>query len=247
MSEENLRPAPARLFAGWDMGDSVRVAMVAGMVWLTIEAPSTTTLAPPTSTIALAAYYTAIASALFAPQFWARFGRARVRAVATTVLPGDRLFQLVTLLGLIAATPMTVLWAIETPTSEPWSLGFYWLCVVLFIGAAALCLRNLLRSNDLIRLDAQGIAAPRLWRSVIPWSQIKSARSVGTRSDTALLLTFDPPTEVALQKRPWLDWSVKLGTERRSLLIPGLLLGMPADRIAALLEERRRGTRGDLL
>jgi hypothetical protein len=32
---------------------------------------------------------------------------------------------------------------------------------------------------------------------------------------------------------------VKLGRERRSLLIPGLLLGMPADRIAALLEDLR--------
>lgn len=228
--------AKARLFANWDFGDTVRVAMVAGMVWLTIEAPATTTLAPPYSHIMLAAYYAAIASALFTPQFWARFGRMRADG-ATTLLPGDRLFQIVTLLALIAATPMTILWAIETPASEPWSLGFYWLCIALFVGAGAVCLRNLLRSNDLIHLDAEGIAAPRLWHGTIPWSAIKSAKSIGSRSDNALLIQFEAPREMALIKRR-LDWSLRLGTEKRSVAIPGLLLGMQADRIAALLEER---------
>src|SRR5262245_17012002 len=103
--------------------------MVAGMVWLTIEAPVTHTLSAPYSTLSLAAYYGALATALFTPQFWARFGRPRLRADATLILPGDRLFQIVTLLALLAATPQTILWAIETPRSEPWSFGFYWFCV----------------------------------------------------------------------------------------------------------------------
>ena len=233
-------PGKGGAFAAWDIGDTVRVVMVAGMVWLTIEAPATTTLAEPYATLSLAAYYAALASALFTPQFWARFGPPRTIAPNTVVLPGDRLFQIVTCLALIAATPQTVLWAVETPSSEPWSLGFYWFCVVLFVGAALLCLRNLLRSNDLLQLDAQGIAAPRLWRSVIPWSAFSGARAVGTRSDNALMLQFAAPTPVELMKRPWLDWSIKLGTEKRSLTIPGILLGMPADKIAALLEERIR-------
>jgi hypothetical protein len=227
-------------FAGWDLGDTIRVVMVAGMVWLTIEAPATTTLGQPASGIALAAYYCALATALFTPQFWARFGRPRVETDATVILPGDRLFQIVTFLALLAATPQTIFWAIETPTSEPWSLGFYWFCVALFVLAAAVCLRNLLRSNQLIQLDAQGIAAPRLWRSVIPWTALKGARMVGTRSDNALMIQFEAPTEVVLMKRPWLDWSVRLGTEKRSVTIPGLLLGMPADKIATLVEDRIR-------
>jgi len=230
------------ILSGWDIGDTIRVVMVAGMVWLTIEAPATTTLAEPWATIALAAYYAALASALFTPQFWARFGKPRVDGDAVT-LPGDRLFQVVTCLALLAATPMTVLWAVETPTSAPWSLGFYWFCVVLFVLAAALCLRNLLRSNALLRLDAAGIAAPRLWHGVIPWNAIKSARQIGSRSDTALLVQFEAPTEVAMMPRPFLDWSARLGTEKRSVTIPGMLLGMRADRIAALVEERRALTR----
>jgi hypothetical protein len=224
-------------FAGWDIGDTVRVVMVAGMVWLTVEAPVTTTFGQPISGIALVAYYAALATALFAPQFWARFGRVRVVSPETMILPGDRLFQIVTFLGLLAATPQTIFWAVETPTSEPWSLGFYWFCVGLFVIAAAVCLRNLLRSNALLHLDARGIAAPRLWRSVIPWDAIKSVRSVGTRSDSALMLQFATPTPVELMKRPWLDWSVRLGTEKRSLSIPGILLGMPADKIATLVED----------
>jgi hypothetical protein len=230
--------------AGWDIGDTIRVVMVAGMVWLTVEAPETTTFGQPVSGIILAAYYGALATALFTPQFWARFGRARVTAagnVDTAVtLPGDRLFQIVTFMGLLAATPQTILWAIETPTSEPWSFGFYWFCVALFVLAAAVCLRNLLRSNALLHLDARGIAAPRLWCSVIPWDAIKSARSTGTRSDTALMITFEAPTEVAMMKRPFLDWAARLGTEKRSVTIPGILLGMPADKIAALMEDRIR-------
>jgi hypothetical protein len=226
--------------AGWDLGDGIRLVMVAGMVWLTLEAPATTTLGQPISGIALAAYYCALASALFTPQFWARFGRPRLRPDATVILPGDRLFQTVTFLALLAATPQTIFWAIETPSSEPWSLGFYWFCVALFVLAAAVCLRNLLRSNQLIQLDAQGIAAPRLWRSVIPWSALKSARQVGGKSDSALMLQFEAPTPIELTKRPWLDWSVRLGTEKRSVTIPGLLLGMPADKIATLLEDRIR-------
>jgi hypothetical protein len=232
----------ARNFAGWDLGNTIRVVMVAGMVWLTVEAPATTTLAAPYATVSLAAYYCAIASALFTPQFWARFGRPRRGDDATTILPGDRLFQLVTLLALLAATPQTLLWAVETPTSEPWSLGFYWFCVALFVLAAAVCLRNLLRSNDLLRLAAAGIAAPRLWQSVIPWSAIKSVRTVGTRSNDALMLTFHAPTPIALKKRPWLDWSVRPGTEQRSLQIPGIMLGMPAAAIAALVEARLAAT-----
>jgi hypothetical protein len=156
------------------------------------------------------------------------------------ILPGDRLFQVVTCLGLLAATPQTILWAIETPSSEPWSLGFYWFCVALFVLAAVVCLRNLLRSNALLHLDAQGIAAPRLWHATIPWSALVAARVIGTRSNNALLLQFAAPTEVALAKRPWLDWSVKRGTEKRSLTIPGIMLGMPAEKIAALMEERIR-------
>jgi len=108
----------------------------------------------------------------------------------------------------------------------------------LFVGAAALCLRNLTRSNDLIRIDAAGIAAPRLWRSVIPWSAVKGAVVVGTRSNNALRLLFDPPQNIALAKRPFLDFAVTLGTEKRSLTIPGIMLGMPAAKIAALVEER---------
>jgi hypothetical protein len=158
-------------------------------------------------------------------------------ANATVILPGDRIFQAVTAVGLLAATPQTILWAVETPTSEPWSLGFYWFCVALFVLAAALCLRNLLRSNALLHLDARGIAAPRLWRSVIPWDAIKSARSVGTRSDNALMITFEAPLNVELMKRPFLDWSVRLGTEKRSLAIPGILLGMSVDQTSTLLED----------
>jgi hypothetical protein len=226
--------------ARWDLGDAVRVVMVAGMVWLTLEAPATTTFGQPVSGIALAAYYGALATALFTPQFWARFGRARTGSGATVILPGDRLFQIVTFLALLAATPQTIFWALETPSSEPWSLGFYWFCVALFVLAAAVCLRNLLRSNQLIHLDPQGIAAPRLWRSVIPWSAVKGARMVGTRNDSALMLQFETPTPVELMKRPLLDWSVKLGTEKRSVTIPGILLGMPADKIATLVEDRVR-------
>ena len=227
------------ILAGWDLGDVVRVVMVAGMVWLTIEAPETTTLPEPWSMLSLAAFYGALALALFAPQFWARFGRARVIGGAT-ILPGDRLFQIVTLLGLLAATPQTVLWAIETPVSEPWSLGFYWFCVVLFAIAGAVCLRNLLRSNDLLRLDGEGVSAPRLWRAVIPWSAIKSARRIGGSSDVALILQFEAPLDVAMMPRPFLDWTARLGTEKRSVTIPGILLGMPAEKIAALVEERIR-------
>jgi hypothetical protein len=232
-------PGKGGALAGWDMGDTIRVVMVAGMVWLTIVAPETTTLPQPWSTVSLIAYYAALASALFTPQFWARFGRVRAEADAL-ILPGDRLFQTVTLLALLAATPQTILWAVETPTSEPWSLGFYWFCVVLFVLAAALCLRNLLRSNDLIRIDTRGIAAPRLWRDAIPWAALKSAQTVGTRSDNALRFTFETPTEVALMKRPFLDWSVRLGTEKRSVTLPGIMLGMQADKVATLVEERIR-------
>jgi hypothetical protein len=221
--------------AGWDLGDTIRVVMVAGMVYLTIEAPATTTLPQPYAGIALAAYYWALATALFAPQFWARFGRVRAVGSEAVVLPGDRLFQLVTCVALVAATPMTVVWAIETPSSDWLSFGFYWFCIVLFLGAAALCLRNLARSNDLIRIDAEGIAAPRLWRSTIPWSAIKGAVVVGTRSNNQLRLLFETPTEVALMKRPFLDFAVTLGTEKRSLTIPGIMLGMPADKIATLV------------
>lgn len=226
------------VLAGWDLGDTIRVVMVAGMVWLTIEAPATTTLPQPYAGIALAAYYGALATALFAPQFWARFGRVRRAGPETLILPGERLFQAVTCLGLLAATPMTILWAIETPASDWLSFGFYWLCVALFLGAALLCLRNLLRSNDLLRLDAEGIAAPRLWQAVIPWSAVKGTRVVGTRSNNALMLLFETPTEVALAKRPFLDFAVTPGTEKRSLTIPGIMLGMPAEKIAAILEER---------
>jgi hypothetical protein len=224
--------------AGWDLGDTIRVVMVTGMVYLTIEAPATTTLPQPYAGIAQVAYYWALATALFVPQFWARFGRARAVGPATLILPGDRVFQLVTCVALLAATPMTVVWAIETPSSDWLSFGFYWFCIALFVGAAALCLRNLLRSNDLIRIDAQGIAAPRLWRSVIPWSAVKGALVVGTRSNNQLRLLFDPPQEIALAKRPFLDFAVTLGTERRSLTIPGIMLGMPAEKIAALVAER---------
>ena len=230
------------LFAGWDTGDTIRVVMVAGMAWLTIQAPATTTLPQPYAGIALVAYYWALATALFAPQFWARFGRQRVIAAGNVdtmlTLPGDRLFQLVTCIALVAATPMTVVWAIETPRSDWLSFGFYWLCVALFVGAAALCLRNLARSNDLIHLDAKGIAAPRLWQATIPWAAVKGTVIVGTRSNNALRLLFDPPQDVALAKRPFLDWSVTLGAEKRSLTIPGILLGMPAEKIAALVGER---------
>ncbi len=52
------------------------------------------------------------------------------------------------------------------------------------------------------------------------------------------MLQFAAPTPVTLMKRPWLDWSVKLGTEKRSLTIPGIMLGMPAEKIAAILEDR---------
>lgn len=225
--------------AGWDIGDTIRVAMVAGMVWLTVEAPVTTTLGQPWAALSLGAYYAALATALFAPQFWTRFGRPRGTASAM-ILPGNRLFEAVTCLGLLAATPQTILWAVETPSSDPWSFGFYWLCVTLFVLAAAVCLRNLLRSNELLHLDAKGIAAPRLWRSTIPWSAVSGARVIGTRSHNALLLQFAAPTEVTLAKRPLLDWSVKRGTEKRSLTIPGILLGMPAEKIAALLADRIR-------
>jgi hypothetical protein len=228
------------LLAGWDLGDTIRVVMVVGMVYLTIEAPATTTLPQPYAGIALAAYYWALATALFAPQFWARFGRVRVVGPEAVVLPGDRLFQFVTCLALVAATPMTVVWAIETPSSDWLSFGFYWFCIVLFIGAAALCLRNLLRSNDLIRIDAEGIAAPRLWHGTIPWGAVKGAAVVGTRSNNQLRLLFETPTDVVLAKRPFLDFAVTLGTEKRSLTIPGILLGMPAEKIAAILEERIR-------
>jgi hypothetical protein len=153
------------------------------------------------------------------------------------ILPGGRLFEILTFIGLLAMTPQTVLWAIETPLSDPWSFGFYWFCVVLMALAALVCLRNLLRSNDLLQLDARGIAAPRLWHSVIPWAAIKDVRTIGTRSDNALMITFAAPTEVAL-KRQRLDWSVKLGTEKRSLRIPGILLGLPADEIAMRMRER---------
>jgi hypothetical protein len=224
--------------AGWDLGDTIRVVMVAGMVYLTIQAPATTTLPQPYAGIALVAYYWALATALFAPQFWARFGRVRADASGAVILPGDRLFQLVTCIALLAATPMTVVWAIETPSSDWLSFGFYWFCIVLFVGAAALCLRNILRSNDLIRIDAQGIAAPRLWQATIPWSAVKGALVVGTRSNNQLRLLFDPPQDVALAKRPFLDFAVTLGTERRSITIPGIMLGMPADKIAALIGER---------
>jgi len=224
--------------AGWDLGDTIRVVMVAGMVYLTIEAPATTTLPQPYAGVALAAYYWALATALFAPQFWARFGRVRAVEPATVILPGDRLFQLVTCVALVAATPMTVVWAIETPSSEWLSFGFYWFCIVLFVGAAALCLRNLTRSNDLIRIDAAGIAAPRLWQAKIPWSAVKGAVVVGTRSNNALRLLFDPPQDIALAQRPFLDFAVTLGTEKRSLTIPGIMLGMQAEKIAAILEER---------
>ena len=233
-------PGKRGAFAGWDHSDTVRVVMVAGMVWLTLEAPATTTFGQPISGIALAAYYAALASALFSPQFWTRFGRPRVVAPETEILPGDRLFQAVTLLGLLAATPQTIFWAIETPVSKPWSLGFYWFCVALFVLAAVVCLRNLLRSNALIHLDASGIAAPRLWRSAIPWNAFSGARRIGGKSDSALMLQFAAPTPVELMKRPWLDWSVRLGTEKRSLTIPGLLLGMPAEKIATILEDRIR-------
>ncbi|MDQ7248214.1 STM3941 family protein [Dongia sedimenti] len=227
-----------KAFAGWDFGDTVRVAMVAGMVWLTIEAPATTTLPEPWATLSLTGYYGALASALFAPQFWARFGRPRARSGAAVILPGDRLFQIVTFLALLAATPQTILWAVETPTSEPWSLGFYWLCVALFVLAALVCLRNLLRSNALLRLQDDGIAAPRLWHAAIPWNALTAARAIGTRSNNALLLQFATPTELALAKRPWLDWSVRLGTEKRSVTIPGIMLGMPAETVARMLEDR---------
>jgi hypothetical protein len=229
------------LLAGWDLGDTIRVVMVAGMVYLTIEAPATTTLPQPYAGIALAAYYWALATALFAPQFWARFGRVRAVDPATMTLPGDRLFQLVSFVALVAATPMTVVWAIETPSSDWLSFGFYWFCIVLFVGAALLCLRNLLRSNDLIRIDAEGIAAPRLWRSVIPWNAVKGAVVIGTRSNNQLRLLFETPTDIALAKRPFLDFTVTLGTEKRSLTIPGIMLGMPAEKIAALVEERATG------
>jgi len=228
------------ILSGWDTGDTVRVVMVAGMVWLTIDAPETTTLAWPYSVLALTAYYAALASALFAPQFWARFGKPRVAPDAAVVLPGDRLFQTVTFLALIAATPMTLIWAIETPVWEPWTFGFYWFCVALFVLAALLCLRNLLRSNALLRIDAEGIAAPRLWRSVIPWSAIKSASQVGSRSDNALFIQFEAATEVQMMKRPFLDWAARLGTEKRSVTIPGIMLGMQAGETAALIEERIR-------
>ncbi len=230
--------AKSGILSGWDIGDTVRVVMVAGMVWLTIEAPETKGFAEPYATLSLVGYYAALASALFTPQFWSRFGKPRAVGDAT-ILPGDRLFQIVTCLALIAATPQTLLWAIETPTSEPWSLGFYWFCVALFLGAALLCLRNLLRANALLHLDAEGIAAPRLWQGVIPWSAIKSAQHVGSRSDNALLVQFEEPRDVPLQKRAFLDWSVRLGTEKRSVTLPGIMLGMPVDKIAALLEERR--------
>lgn len=233
------RMSKGGVLAGWDLGDTIRVVMVAGMVWLTVEAPVTTTFGQPASRIALVAYYAALATALFSPQFWARFGRVRAASDAAVILPGDRLFQIVTFVGLLAATPQTIFWAIETPVSEPWSLGFYWFCVALFVIAAAVCLRNLLRSNALLHLDANGIAAPRLWRSVIPWNAVGGARRVGSRSDSALMITFAAPTEVAMMKRPLLDWSARLGTEKRSLTIPGILLGMPADKIAAILEEQR--------
>ena len=228
------------LLAGWDLGDTIRVVMVAGMVWLTLDAPATTTLPQPYAGIALGAYYAAIASALFAPQFWARFGRVRRVDPATAILPGDRLFQCIALLGLLAATPMTIVWAIETPPSEWLSFGFYWFCVALFLGAALLCLRNLLRSNALLRLEADGIAAPRLWRSVIPWSALKGARVVGTRSNNALMLLFETPTEVALMKRPFLDFKVTPGAEKRSLTIPGIMLGIPAPKAATILDAHRR-------
>ncbi|WP_395023387.1 STM3941 family protein [Dongia sp.] len=228
------------VFSGWDIGDTIRVAMVAGMVWLTIEAPETKSLAAPYATLSLAAYYAALAMALFTPQFWSRFGKPRAAGADKITLPGDRLFQVVTCLALIAATPQTILWAIETPASEPWSLGFYWFCVALFVLAALLCLRNLLRSNALLHLDAQGIAAPRLWRGAIPWNAITTARPIGSRSDNALLVQFDAPRGVALMKRPFLDWAVRLGTEKRSVTIPGLMLGMPAEKIAALIEARIR-------
>jgi hypothetical protein len=240
MSETRLKETAGKrhLFTGWDTGDTIRVVMVAGMVYLTVEAPATTTLPQPYAGIALAAYYWALATALFAPQFWARFGRVRAVAPAAMILPGDRLFQVVTCLALVAATPMTVVWAIETPSSDWLSFGFYWFCIALFLAAAALCLRNLLRSNDLIRIDAAGIAAPRLWRGTIPWSVFKGAVVVGTRSNNQLRLLFETPTEVALMKRPFLDFSVTLGTEKRSITIPGIMLGMPAEKIATIIEER---------
>jgi hypothetical protein len=231
-------PVRARYLAGWDTGDTIRVVMVAGMVYLTIEAPATTTLPPPYAGVALVAYYWALATALFAPQFWARFGRARAVGPTAVILPGDRLFQLVTCIALVAATPMTVVWAIETPSSDWLSFGFYWFCIALFLGAATLCLRNLMRSNDLIRIDAEGIAAPRLWRATIPWSAVRGATVVGTRSNNALRLLFDPPQDIVPAKRPFLDFAVTLGTEKRSLTIPGIMLGMPAEKIAALVEAR---------
>jgi hypothetical protein len=134
-------------------------------------------------------------------------------------------------------TPQTVLWAIETPLSDPWSFGFYWVCVALMLFAAVVCLRNLLRSNDLLQLDAQGIATPRLWHAVIPWDAIKEVRTIGSRSDNALLISFQAPTELAL-KRIRLDWSVKPGKEKRSLWIPGILLGLPAEKIAVRMRAR---------
>jgi hypothetical protein len=241
VTAETKTAGKSGFLAGWDTGDTIRVVMVAGMVYLTIEAPATTTLPQPYAGVALAAYYWALATALFAPQFWARFGRVRTVAPAAMILPGDRLFQFVTCLALVAATPMTVVWAIETPSSDWLSFGFYWFCIVLFLGAALLCLRNLARSNDLIRIDAEGIAAPRLWQAKIPWSAVKGAVVIGTRSNNQLRLLFETPTDVALAKRPFLDFAVTLGTEKRSLTIPGIMLGMPAEKIAALVEERATG------
>jgi hypothetical protein len=237
---ETTRTTKRGLFSGWDIGDTIRVVMVAGMVWLTIVAPETKSFAEPYATLSLAACYAALATALFTPQFSSRFGKPRALGTNRIALPGDRLFQIVTCLALIAATPQTILWAVETPVSEPWSLGFYWFCVALFVLAALLCLRNLLRLNDLIHLDAQGIAAPRLWQSTIPWTAIAAARPIGSRSDNALLVQFDAPREVVLLKRPFLDWAVRLGTEKRSVTIPGIMLGMPAEKIAALLQDRIR-------
>jgi hypothetical protein len=69
-------PAKRGLIGGWDFGDTVRVVMLGLMVWLVIEAPVTTVLPQPYATIARIAYYASLATVVFPPQFWARFGRA---------------------------------------------------------------------------------------------------------------------------------------------------------------------------
>jgi hypothetical protein len=160
------------------------------------------------------------------------------------ILPGRRRRDAVSFIGLLAMLPQTVLWALDerhsTQLLSIFMATMFWIAAGAGTLGAVICLIRLLRSDNVLRIDATGIACPQLWGAVIPWSRIAGIRTDGTREDTALTITFNRPMDLELQKRSRLTWSAKLDAEKRTLTIPGALLSVPADDLAVLLQDRLR-------